>query len=188
MPKYTDPLAERGHALEEAFFASWNEELRKRLHAEEEHEAAVRSLAGALGFRDEKMQDHLVALGISAETLPAFALAPLVVIAWASGEVTEDERTAVLGAAHDEGIERGTPAHQLLEGWLSERPPSTLLENWVEYASALETHTPASHREWLRDEMSRRAQVVARASGGVAGIYSISATERAVIDAIEGVF
>ena len=188
MSRYSKPLAERGKALEEVFFSELNERLRLALHDEKEHEEAVRALAEAFGFRDEAMQETLVALGVSSETLPAFALAPLVVTAWASGEVTPDERRGVLDAAHDEGIESGTPAHALLDAWLASRPPAVLLDVWLDYAAALEQHTVASHRNMLRDEIARRASVIARASGGIAGIGSISSAERAVIDAIEDVF
>lgn len=187
MSRYTKPLSDREQALEEAFFRKWNENLRAALREEKEHEERVRVLAGALGFRDEAVQDALVALGISPETLPAFALAPLVVVAWASGEVTPEERTAVLAAAHEEGIERGSPAYGLLDAWLEKKPSDALLSTWLDYASAIEDHAVASHREWLRNEMSRRARAIARASGGIAKLGAISASEQAVIDAIEDV-
>ena len=186
MSHYTKPLEERERALEAAFFNKENERLLDAIRKEKEHEESLRALAEICGFRDEQIQDALIDMGISRETLAAFSLAPLVATAWANGFVTDDERATLLECAHEEGIEEGSEAHALLDAWLKEKPPENLLEAWLAFAHAMDEHTAGSQRGLLVQESARRAEAIARASGGVAGIGAVSAAEQAVIDAILG--
>ena len=66
------------------------------------------------------------------DTAPAFLLAPLVQVAWAEGEVTEQEHKTVLRLAGTRGVEENSPAHTQLRAWLRERPADALFDTATE--------------------------------------------------------
>ena len=74
------------------------------------------------GISDEKVLDKLDDLGLTTETVAAISLTPLVHVAWSDGEVDKQERTAVLKAARQYGLERTDVSYLLLEGRLGEEP------------------------------------------------------------------
>lgn len=142
----------------------------------ERRAAELRRLLAALGLSDAARGEALLALGITAETAPAFEALPLVEVAWADGGVDEEERWRVLEAATRLGLELGRPAHGLLEAWLERRPPAALFAAWHEFAR----HAPAQAR--LLEAVER----VAAAAGGVLGFRVVSRAERRAIDGIRG--
>ena len=52
---------------------------------------------------DDAVLEKLANFGMDASTLAALSLAPLVLVAWADGEVDAKERDAVLAAAAEVG-------------------------------------------------------------------------------------
>ena len=131
-----DFLGDRKKALEDSFFAKQNAELLERMRAERAHQATREELERVSGLGDPEVLAKLVELGIAPETWSAISLVPLVEVAWANGQVEEKERIAVLSGAEANGVIAGSPAHQLLEGWLSRRPDARLLAVWGEYIVA----------------------------------------------------
>jgi tellurite resistance protein len=180
----TDRLLEdRRKALEEQFFRKENEKLRQKLQAERTARENREALAELSGIRDEAALTQLLEQGVSAETLAALVLVPLVAVAWADGEIDARERAAILAAAADFGVARGSPNFDLLEGWLSTQPGERLLDTWTDYVSQLGGALVAGGRQVLREELIGRARDVARASGGILGLGTkVSASEQAVLD------
>jgi len=179
------PLEERRKALEDQFFAKQNQKLAAELRAKHEHDEQRGVLSAASGIRDEAVLDSLLEAGIGGGTVAALSLVPLVAVAWANGNVTKEERQAVLRAAHEAGVESGSDAHSLLDGWLDTRPASTLLETWLAYASALSDVLDDAQCDALRTQLVDRARAVAQAAGGFLGIGSISAREQSVLEQLE---
>ncbi len=67
------------------------------------------------------------------EKLAALALAPLVEVAWADGQVTPAERQGVLEAARRIGVDQHTEfCRSTLRRWLFEAPPTEALDRWRE--------------------------------------------------------
>ncbi|UCE85442.1 MAG: hypothetical protein JSU66_14035 [Deltaproteobacteria bacterium] len=177
------PLEDRRKALEEEFFRKENERLRQKLRAEQEAKQNAEALAQQTGIRDEALVRELLEHGLSAETLSALVLVPLVAVAWADGALDDRERSAILSAASDIGIAPESPNFALLEGWLAKRPSPKLLDAWIEYAKQLGGSLRGEGREVLSEELVGRAREVARASGGVLGLGSkVSAQEQQVLD------
>lgn len=177
-------LGDRKKALEESFFAKQNATLLERMRAEREKEAAVDALARASQIEDRETLEKLVDLGLDSATWAALSLVPLVEVAWADGDVKENERHAVLAAAQEQGIEKGTPSHALLESWLTSRPGPSLFASWGAYATELAANLTPDQRAALHRDLADRAHAVARAAGGILGIGSESHAERRVIDAL----
>lgn len=181
-------LQDRERALEEEFFRKKEQETLDRLRENMERERTVAELKEISGIRDEAVLGHLADAGVRAETLMAFTIVPLVTVAWADGTVKDPEREAVLRAAHDAGIQEGTPAHGALDRMLRERPPVALFEAWVAYTGELFRGLPAAERDEVAADIVRRARDVAEVAGGLLGLGGMSEAEEAVIRRIEAAF
>lgn len=176
-------LAARQKALEDAFFNKKDLELlakiREKIRAERENELLMQ-LSGVV---DEQVVNHLREAGVRADTWAAMALVPLVLVAWADGDMAEKEKEAILKAAEEEGVgAAGTPARELLEHWLAAAPEDDLGAAWKEYLSALLPTLDPEARKSLHDQLLQRAKQVASAAGGLLGIGKISASEHRVLE------
>jgi len=181
-------LEERGRSLEEEFFHKHNEKLRAQLRAKKAREMSVRELSEATGISDEAVLDRLVDLGISVDTLAAFSLVPLVQVAWADGRLERRERDAVLRAADERGIRRGSPAYGLLDSLLQFAPAPSLLDAWAQYVEALREAVDERQLTSLRDDTLERAREVAHSAGGFLGLGKITAEEERILARIEATF
>lgn len=183
-------LEERRKALEEAFFRKEDARLVEELHRRLEQEREVGALARACGMpEDSPGLRELVRHGVGTSTLPALILAPLVEVAWASGEVTRLERLELLARARELGVEPGSPCHALLETWLHHKPHPALYAAWRDYARALVQSLDPEQREVVEQELLWRAREVATASGGVLRFgRRVSEAERRVLHDLEHVF
>lgn len=150
---------------------------------------AASTVIAVWGIEDPTVLDRLLRLGLSSETVAALSLTPLIVVAWADGKVDKKERAAVLAAAEQYGLDRSDVSYLLLEGRLSERPGSELLDTWKTYVRMLTRALDRDTLATLRGEMMARARQVAEASGGLLGLGSkISSQELAKLDELEQAF
>lgn len=177
-------LDDRRRALEEAFFAKYNEELRRRL-ATGGLAPGKAAIAAATGITDDAVLDRLIGLDLGADTLAALSLAPLVAVAWADGTIEPEERAAILAAAAEAGLDQQAPSHALLEQWLHRQPPASLLAAWTSYTAAISATLSEEARRAFRSDMLGRARAVAVAAGGILGFGRISAAEDAVLKQLE---
>ena len=181
-------LHDRANGLEAAFFAKHNHELAVRLKEKVALESAVKGLSEATGVDEQETLEELVRLGVTAQSLLALSLVPLVQVAWADGHVDAGEREALLKAADSAGIEPSTPAYELLEGWLGEAPGEAMVKAWEDYVQALCASSSAGSKEALRAVTMDRAEGVAKAAGGFLGLGSVSASERKVLNRLAKAF
>lgn len=180
-------LGDRRKALEESFFTRENEKLREALREKEEMKKKEQALSDVSGIKDEAVLAHLVSLDIRSDTLTALTMVPLVQVAWADGEVDEKERSAILAAAEQVGVHKGSPSANLLADWLKFKPDREILRAWREYVDALSATLPADEAEKLRKSLLSLSLAVAEASGGVLGFgHKVSAAEKAVLEELEG--
>ncbi len=183
-----DIFEDRRKSLEEQFFAKENERLRQKLKTTFDQKETRESLAAVSGISDEKVLDAMLALNVNHQSLAAFALLPLIEVAWADGSVSEAERAALLQAAEKDGVTPGTPARNLLDECLTRPPREEARAAWFAYASELNRKLNPAERHKVRDELLRRARSVAEASGGILGLGKVSANEEAVLTAISKAF
>jgi hypothetical protein len=182
-----DFLGDRRKALEESFFSKENEKLLKALREKVAIQAKVHALAEVSGIDDESVLRHLVALNIGADTLTALTMVPLVQVAWADGDVDEKERAAIMDAAAEVGVQKGSANADLLEEWLKFKPDREILKAWEEYVEALTDTLSAEEGKKLRSALLTLSREVAQASGGLLGFGDkISKAERTVLDELEG--
>jgi tellurite resistance protein len=183
-----EAFKERERALEEEFFHRVDTKLLANLKAKLAAEADRQQLAVATGFTDEKLLDELVEIGVSAEAIAAMSLVPLVLVAWADGNLDSKERPLILKAAQAEGIAEATPAGQLLRHWLDTQPEPQLATTWKHYTQIVAQKMSYKARTSLCKDVVRRAQTVAKASGGSLGFNMISLSEQRVIAELKEAF
>ncbi len=175
-------LSARRAGLEEAFFARHNEELRQKMLAADAAKFRKDALAAATGIVDETVLARLEQLQIGTGTLAALTLVPMVLVAWADGTISADERRAILAGADQAGMATDSPGHQLLEAWLHVRPAPALFQAWKDYVHALTQTLDASERQSLEASVLAQAHKVAAATGSFLGLTSpISTAENALL-------
>ena len=178
-------LHDRGHALEEAFFRKEQARLVESLREQKQRAEATAELRTATGISDEELLGSLVDHGVNTATLAAFALVPLVFVAWASGTVEDRERDAILQAASENGIDTGGPAHEFLQHLLAGEPAPAMVERWEAFVTALRDSLGEEAFAPIGRDISARALRVAEAAGGILGLGSVSSDESAALSRIE---
>jgi hypothetical protein len=182
-------LRDRGRGLEDEFFRREDARLKAKLRETAERESAREALSHASGITSAAVLDRLIALGVGAETVTALSLVPLVEVAWADGKLDASERRAIEERLGGMGIAAGSPARELLEGWLTRRPEPKLLTAWTHLVQGLCESMSAADAATLKQGLIERARAVAGASGGFLGVGSkISAAEDAMIKQLEAAF
>lgn len=182
-------LGKTGRVLEDSFFQTKNAELLDgfRLHLAKLERKA--QLADACGIHDDAVLERLATLEIGPETLAAVSLVPLVEVAWADGKVEDKERTAVMKAAEQAGIQQDDDAHTLLDHWLRQRPGPQMLDAWKRYVVGLCENLDAVAADRLKHDLLDRARAVAQESGGFLGFgKGLKAADKAVLEELERAF
>jgi hypothetical protein len=181
-------LEYRGKALEDEFFKQEEAKQIAQRKTEQKANASKDALRAISGMDDDAILDKLLEIGIAADTVSALSLVPLVEVAWADGEIQDREREAIVMAAQGKGIEKDSPAHQLLVSWLKTKPQPALMTTWVAYVGGLDEQLTGEQFKLLKRQVVDRALAVAEAAGGILGLKKISATEREVLDKLEAAF
>lgn len=178
-------LTDASRRLEEAFFARESAAAARTLRVRTEEELRRESLAEIVAIHDERFLDRLVALSVTPETAVSLVLTPLIVVAWADGQIDERERKAILDAVDKRGVATGEIARKLLRSALDRKPDPRLFENWKSYVSRLWGCFTADERLRMRKNLLDSTRGVAEAAGGFLGLARISDAEQSVLRQIE---
>ena len=185
MPDFLD---DRRAALEDEFFHKENEaklaKLREQLSAKESKE----ELKKASGMTDDAVIDKLVGLGLRGTTVAALSLVPLIAVAWADGELQDNERESIMQAANAKGMGPGTPGHEILTSWLTKKPDDSLVDAWQDYMKALMAQLNDEQVRMLKNQIVGFAKVIAESAGGFLGFSKVSGKEKEVLARIEQAF
>jgi hypothetical protein len=178
-------LRNRGKALEEAFFTRHNQRLMRSLQRVDDLESRAVALAEVSGIRNESLIHECLDLDIHAETFAALMLVPMIAVAWSDGEVSIEERSAILRVAERNGILKKSPAHDLLDGWLKHKPAADLMTAWKKYVREVVSSLTKSSREALVRQVLKDSEQVAEVAGGFWGLGNpVSPAEEAVLSSI----
>ncbi len=183
-----ESLEDRGRALENQFYDKENKEKLAAMKEKLESQTTKDDLRKASGMTDDKVLDKLVELGLRSNTIAALSLVPLIEVAWADGEIQDNERTAILQGAHGKGLEQGTDGYELLQSWLKKRPDTGLYDAWEAYIKALASQLNDEQNRLLKNQIVGFAKMVAASAGGFLGIGKVSASEEKALSKIEAAF
>ena len=184
----SDPIHERGKALEDNFYRNLDQELIQKMKAEMEDAETRKGLAAASGIDDDATLDKLVEVGISAEALTSLSMVPLVSVAWSDGQIQDNERDAIMKAAAQSGIVSATASYGILQAWLEAKPDPGLLDSWKAYIHSIKESLDETAFSQLKTKVMGRAQAVAEAAGGFLGMGSVSPSETKVLEELAAAF
>ncbi len=178
----TDAFEQRRRALEDEFFYKRDQQLVANLREEFQAFEEKLKLSHVSGILDQKTLLDLVHAGVTAESLLAMRMIPMVIVAWSDHIITSEERAAILKAAAADKITSGSASYALLEHWLHERPRTEVVTAWREYVHELvKVADPELVRE-LRARTSRLCHQVALASNSFWALGRIPAAKQMLID------
>lgn len=182
MNQASDAFEKRRIGFEEAFFKDRDQQLMEKMRSELAAMEDKKQLAHVTGIVEDRVLANLVQAGVNAETLAAVTLAPMVEVAWCDGNVSVEERDAVLNAAAGQGIKPDTAPYLLLKSWLDQKPDPHIIVAWKDYVGELSRLMPGDSLATMKKHMLDRVTKVAAAAGGFLGLATISKQEQAKID------
>ena len=180
---------DREHALEANYFRQQDARLIERLRKNAKLDDIAVALADKLKVDNPDLLLKARELGITADTAPAFFLAPLVQVAWAEGSPGEAERRAVLRQAEERGIEPSSAAYSQLEQWLATRPAKELFDTALEVLRTGFSVLPRAERVERIERMVDACRKVAFAAGrGLAPLLGVGKTvSRAEAESVKAI-
>jgi hypothetical protein len=181
-------LGDRVRTLEDEFFRREDERLTQRLRELKHRETSREALATASGISKQAILDALLNLGIRPEIIGALSVVPLAEVAWADGTLDAREKRAILDRAEKSGIAPGAIDHDLLRSWLDHKPEPKLLTAWTHLIQGMCEQLTDEQVTALRTGLVERARAIAKASGGLLGVGSVSTAEEDMIRRLESAF
>lgn len=179
-----DSIRDRGRSLEEDYFRKKDRELVEKLQQRATAEQARADLGRAVGLDDPAIQQELLDLGFTPETVSLLPIVPILQTAWAEGGITPAERDLIVRFARSRGIAEGSAADAQLTAWMTERPPDAVFARAGRLIRALLDSGSASASGLNADDLVAYCESIASASGGVFGIGRISSEERKLLAGI----
>lgn len=181
-------LGDRRAALENAFFAKKDEELRQRLRKLDEARHKKEALSAASGITDDAAVEKLAALNIDSETLAALSVIPLVAVAWADGGIDDKERASAFSERQRWDWRSRMSATNCANAGLRSRPPPRCLPPGR--TTSMRVRPRRTMRPGGRSSMGCcRVRSVAEAAGGFLGIGGkVSPAEENVLKELERAF
>ena len=174
-------LDDRRRALEEDHFRRKDRELIEKMRQAAAAERARNEMSAKTGLTDPELVRELQELGFTPDTLSVLPFVPIVQMAWAEGGITPAERTLLVQLARARNIAEGSDADRLLNDWMARRPSSDVFSRATRLIRAmLESGTPDAE-SLSADDLIKYCELIAAASGGILGIGSVSADERATL-------
>jgi hypothetical protein len=181
-------LSKRGKALEDIFFDEQDSDLSQLIEKQKDKRDQIFALKSLSGIHNKSVLDNAIKLGMNATTFSALTLVPLLKVAWSDNNCDQKESHVILEFAEENGIELNSAPYKLLQSWLAKEINSNLFLIWKEYVHSLEETLTQVELNEIKDEIIGRATAVARASGGILGIGSISDVEEKVLNELEVFF
>jgi hypothetical protein len=158
-------LSDREKALENNYFRQEEARLLQKLRQNANLDEIAVALRDMLHVDNSELLMRVRELGVTAETAPAFFLAPLVMVAWAREPVTKAEREMVLRLARERDVAVDSTSYAQLRQWLEVRPPDALFEASLEVLRYTFAVLPPAEREERISRVVESCQKVAETSG-----------------------
>jgi tellurite resistance protein len=177
-----NPLDPVRASHEEEFFHKKNQDLIVRLRHQLSTAETARALETTTGVHDPELMSWLAELGITPDNAAVLHLVPLFQVAWADGAIQPAERELLEKAAAETGIMAGTPAHAAFLELLKAPPSRGYYDAALIYTRLVLSALPEAESSAARENLQSLAGQMARAAGGLFGIFSkVAEEERAAL-------
>ena len=176
----TDDVRKR----EEEYFRRQDKELIEKMRRASAAAEERLALETQTGIHDPEMLRQLQDLSFTPGTIALLPLVPVLQVAWAEGGISTAERTAIVALARSRGISAGSEADHQLTAWLEQRPSADTFRKATRLIAAMVDHPGEGFHDITADDLLRYCEQIAHASGGIFGIGSVSAEERAALQQI----
>ena len=176
----TDDVRKR----EEEYFRRKDRELIERMREEAEAASARKELEAVTGIHDPESLRDLEALGFTPRTIALLPLIPVLQVAWAEGGVSAAERGMIMTLARSRDIAAGSEADLQLQEWLDRRPAEETFRKASRLIGAMLDRPEGTEVQMSADDLIKYCEQIAQASGGIFGIGSVSAEEKAAMEQI----
>ena len=177
------------HMLDSMFVAK-NEELMEKLREQIKHDEQLEELSKAIGIEDKALVQSLMDLGITAHSMAALTMYPMVCVAYADGVLNLEERDLIMKMASEWNMKPGDPGFEVLNHWLTDGPTEGGFEVWKKYIQAVTTQMTPQQIADLKISIMNRSNAVATAVGDVLGRFGnrTNKAEEARLAEIEAAF
>lgn len=184
MTHKSQALGHEARKKEEVWVRMRERELLEKARKEEERKAWRARLAASVGVADPAYLEDLEQHGFTPETVPLLFVAPLFLVAWSDGEVSDTERAKILEVALERGLDPKSPAWARLEGWIAARPGPGFFEHSFRLLVRMLDARPEAKPSAAQSIVARCLEI-AEASGGFFGLGSkVSSEEKTVLERI----
>ena len=191
----TEVIERNAKVLEDLFFSKLNADKIEALRQSRNQSDARLALRNVLpigrGVEEAELNsvlDDLLAVGITAETVTALQLIPLVSVAWSDDDLSVEERDLLLKIAAENDVTVSSFASELLEEWLTEKPGPELLESFKAFVSVYKLDASPESVHHMRTICLEKAEAVAAASGGFLGFGATNRFEQGVLQSLKLLF
>lgn len=182
MSDFLEPLR---LAHEEEYFQRHNQELVEKLRARAANEAAAANIKAATGVQDDALVEHLARLGVTRDTVAVLHLMPLLEVAWADGEIQDEERALLHGAADEAKLEG--KALEAFEAMIQKRPKQIYFDVALEFIRTVLAAMPEAEANAARENIKSLTETIAQSTGGWFGIFgNVSDEEESALAHITG--
>ncbi len=177
------------HMLDSMFVAK-NEELMEKLREQIKHDEQLEELSKAIGIEDKTLVQSLMDLGITAHSMAALTMYPMVCVAYADGVLNLEERDLIMKMASEWNMKPGDPGFEVLNHWLTQGPSEGGFEVWKKYIRTVTTQMTPQQIADLKLSIMNRSNAVATAVGDVLGRFGnrTNKAEEARLAEIEAAF
>lgn len=185
----TENIRSLGEQMIEEIFRAQDRKLIEDLQKLRALEETKENLAKVSGICNPGVLDKFVEMNITPDLVASLWVVPLIEVAWADGDVDEKEKQSVLGWVRHH-VEAGHDVDEdLLNAWLTRRPPPRMLTAWEHWVTALCGTLPDTEREALRSEIMTQSRSIAETTGGFLGLGSkVSADEHKMLARLDAAF
>ncbi|MFN3151172.1 hypothetical protein [Bremerella sp.] len=177
------------HMLD-SMFAAENEELLAKLREQIKHDQELEELSKAIGIDDKSLVQSLMDLGITAHSMAALTMYPMVCVAYADGVLNLEERDLIMKMAKEWNMKPGDPGFEVLNHWLVDGPTKDGFAVWKKYIQAVIAQMTPQQVADLKLSILNRSNAVATAVGDVLGRFGnrTNKAEDACLAEIKSVF
>ncbi len=127
---------------------------------------------------EEANAEAIKALGFDHDTVKILDLIPLLDVAWADGQVTNEECDIIRAVMEKRGLTPNDKAWQLMDSYLESPPSDVFFEAALKLIEKIYNALPGDRKLRAKQDLVYFCLEVADASGGIFGIGRISKEER----------